>query len=135
MIRNAIDHGIEKPDDRIAANKPKQGQLRLSASQRSGSIVIEIADDGAGLNRSRIHDIAIEKGLVSPDASLSDQEIDHLLFAPGFSTAAEVTNLSAWMSSKRQLRRSAVASRSIPILVLAQHFQSPCPSPWRSWMA
>ncbi len=94
MIRNAIDHGIEKPEDRIAANKPEQGQLRLSASQRSGSIVIEIADDGAGLNRSRIQDIAVEKGLVSPDASLSDQEIDHLLFAPGFSTAAEVTNLS-----------------------------------------
>ncbi len=94
MIRNAIDHGIEKPEDRVAKRKDSQGQLRLSASQRSGSIVIEIADDGAGLNRSRIRDIAINKGLIAPDAALSDQEIDHLLFAPGFSTAEEVTSLS-----------------------------------------
>ncbi len=94
MIRNAIDHGIEKPEDRVAKKKDRQGQLRLSASQRSGSIVIEIADDGAGLNRSKIRDIAINKGLIAPDAALSDQEIDHLLFAPGFSTAEEVTSLS-----------------------------------------
>lgn len=94
MIRNAIDHGIERPEDRVNAGKAKQGQLRLSASQRSGSIVIEIADDGAGLNRQRIRDIAIEKGLIAEDAQLSDQEIDHLLFAPGFSTAEKVTNLS-----------------------------------------
>ena len=94
MIRNAIDHGIEKPQDRVAANKERQGVLRLSASQRSGSIVIEIADDGAGLNRPRIHDIAIKKGLISTDTTLSDQDIDHLLFAPGFSTAEEITNLS-----------------------------------------
>ncbi len=94
MIRNAIDHGIEKPEDRSKAGKSAQGQLRLSASQRSGSIVIEIADDGAGLNRPRIRDIAVEKGLIPDDAQLSDQEIDHLLFAPGFSTASEVTNLS-----------------------------------------
>lgn len=94
MIRNAIDHGIESPQARIEAGKPPQGKLRLSASQRSGSIVIEIADDGAGLNRPRIREIAIKKGLVAEDALLTDQEIDHLLFAPGFSTAAEVTNLS-----------------------------------------
>ncbi len=94
MIRNAIDHGIETPEKRVAAGKSRQGKLRLSASQRAGSIVIEIADDGAGLNRLRIRDIAIEKGLIASDAVLTDQEIDHLLFAPGFSTAAEVTNLS-----------------------------------------
>ena len=94
MIRNAIDHGIEKPEKREATGKPRQGTLRLGASQRAGSIVIEIADDGAGLNRPRIREIAIEKGLVAADAILSDQEVDHLLFAPGFSTAAEVTNLS-----------------------------------------
>lgn len=94
MIRNAIDHGIETPEARIATGKPRQGTLRLSASQRSGSIVIEIADDGAGLNRPRIRELAIKKGLIPDDAALSDQEIDHLLFAPGFSTAAEVTNLS-----------------------------------------
>lgn len=94
MIRNAIDHGIEKPDDRTKAGKNPNGKLRLTASQRSGSIVIEIIDDGAGLDRPRIKEIAIEKGVILPDAQLSEQEIDHLLFAPGFSTAAEVTNLS-----------------------------------------
>jgi len=94
MIRNAIDHGIEKPQDRESAGKPATGTLRLTASQRSGSIVIEIIDDGAGLNRKRIREIAISKGLISADLQLTEQEIDHLLFAPGFSTAAEVTNLS-----------------------------------------
>ncbi|MDO6590192.1 MULTISPECIES: chemotaxis protein CheA [Rhodobacterales] len=94
MIRNAIDHGIEAPEQRKAAGKPEQGVLTLTASQRSGSIVIEIADDGAGLNRTRIRAIAVEKGLIPADATLSEQEIDQLLFAPGFSTATEITNLS-----------------------------------------
>ncbi|MBE0413990.1 chemotaxis protein CheA [Yoonia sp.] len=94
MIRNAIDHGIESPEKRIKSGKAQQGIIRLSASQRSGSIVIEIADDGAGLNRPQIRDTAIKKGLIADDTILSDQEIDQLLFAPGFSTAAEVTNLS-----------------------------------------
>ena len=94
MIRNAIDHGIEKPADRASAGKPALGTLKLRASQVSGSIVIQIIDDGAGLNRPRIRKIAVSKGLIDGDAQLSDAEIDHLLFAPGFSTAAEVTNLS-----------------------------------------
>lgn len=94
MIRNAIDHGIETPEARMAVNKPQAGTLRLTASQRSGSIVIEIIDDGAGLNRKRIKEIAQSKGLIAEDVVLSDQEIDHLLFAPGFSTATVVTNLS-----------------------------------------
>lgn len=94
MIRNAIDHGIEKPEERAATDKPKAGTLRLTASQRSGSIVIEIIDDGKGLDRDRIKEIAVRKGLVPADVQLSEQEIDHLLFAPGFSTASEVTNLS-----------------------------------------
>jgi two-component system chemotaxis sensor kinase CheA len=94
MIRNAIDHGIEAPEQRKAAGKPAEGVLKLTASQRSGSIVIEIADDGAGLNRTRIRSIAVEKGLIPADAVLSEQEIDQLLFAPGFSTATQVTNLS-----------------------------------------
>lgn len=94
MVRNAIDHGIEMPDVREAAEKPRTGTLRLTATQRSGSIVIEIIDDGAGVNRPKVREIAVEKGLIAPDAQLTDQEIDHLLFAPGFSTAKEVTNLS-----------------------------------------
>ncbi len=94
MIRNAIDHGIELPEVRVKSGKSAAGTLRLTASQRSGSIVIEIIDDGAGLNRDRIREIAVSKGLIPADAQLSEQEIDHLLFAPGFSTAKEVTNLS-----------------------------------------
>lgn len=94
MIRNAIDHGIESPTTRESVGKPRTGTLRLTARQRSGSIVIEIIDDGAGLNRPKIKEIAVKKGLISAAAQLSEQEIDHLLFAPGFSTATEVTNLS-----------------------------------------
>ncbi len=94
MIRNAIDHGIEAPENRKASGKPQIGSLRLSASQKSGTIVLEISDDGAGLNRERIRDIAIKKKLIGSDQQLSDQQIDNLLFAPGFSTATEVTNLS-----------------------------------------
>ncbi len=94
MIRNAIDHGIEKPEVRTAAGKATTGTLRLKASQRSGSIVIEIIDDGAGLNRPRIRDIAIQREVIRPEDQLSDPEIDSLLFAPGFSTADQITNLS-----------------------------------------
>ena len=94
MIRNAIDHGIENEADRIAAGKPTEGVIELSAEHRSGNVLIEIKDDGAGLNRDRIKKIAIEKGIVAPDADLTIAEIDQLLFAPGFSTATEVTNLS-----------------------------------------
>lgn len=94
MVRNAVDHGLEKPDVRQERGKNATGTIRLSASHRSGSVFIEISDDGAGLNRERILEKAIEKGLVSPDAELSEPEIDNLLFLPGFSTASTVSNLS-----------------------------------------
>lgn len=94
MVRNAVDHGLESPEKRVEAGKDAIGTIRLSASHRSGSVFIEIADDGAGLNRPRILEKGIEKGLVPPDTELSDQEIDNLLFMPGFSTASEVSNLS-----------------------------------------
>lgn len=94
MIRNAIDHGIEASDKRIAAGKPAEGVIQLSAEHRSGNVLIEISDDGAGLNRERIKQIAVEKGIVPEDSDLTIAEIDQLLFAPGFSTAQEVTNLS-----------------------------------------
>jgi two-component system chemotaxis sensor kinase CheA len=94
MIRNAIDHGLEKPEIRVAAGKPAEGVVRLSAMHRSGRIVIEVADDGAGINRSRVKAIAAEKGLIPIDAALSDEEIDNLIFLPGFSTASEVSNIS-----------------------------------------
>lgn len=94
MIRNAIDHGLESPEKRIAAGKPEEGLVRLSALHRSGRIVIEISDDGAGINRPRVKQIAIDKGLIPPDAMLTDEEIDNLIFLPGFSTASEITDLS-----------------------------------------
>jgi len=94
MIRNAVDHGIETPDRRVADGKPAQGTIRLSAAHSSGDVLIEIADDGAGLNRPRILETAVRKGLVAADAKLADPEIDNLLFMAGFSTAEKVTNLS-----------------------------------------
>ncbi len=94
MIRNAVDHGLETPDTRAAAGKPTEGVITLSAQHRSGRVVIEVSDDGAGINRPKVRDIAIAKGLVAPDAQLSDAEIDNLLFLPGFSTADKVSALS-----------------------------------------
>ena len=94
MIRNSCDHGIESPDQRAWNDKPLQGTIHLSAYQRSGRIIIEISDDGAGINRERVKAKAIEKGLIAQDAQLTDEEIDHLVFLPGFSTAATVTSVS-----------------------------------------
>jgi len=94
LIRNAVDHGIEAPEARLAAGKPAEGTLTLSAEHRSGRILIRIADDGRGIDRDRVLAKAIEKGLVAPDAQLSREEIDQLIFAPGFSTAATITNVS-----------------------------------------
>jgi two-component system chemotaxis sensor kinase CheA len=94
MIRNAVDHGIEDPEARQAKGKPPQGTVKLSAYHSSGRIVIEIKDDGAGINRERVLEKAIEKGIVARDAKLSDDEIDNLIFAPGFSTAETITDVS-----------------------------------------
>nr|WP_282189481.1 chemotaxis protein CheA [Azospirillum melinis] len=94
MIRNSIDHGLEGPEERERVGKPRAGTVHLSAAHRSGRIVIEVTDDGRGINRAKVLSKAIEKGLVQPGASLSDEEIDHLIFLPGFSTADQVSNLS-----------------------------------------
>jgi two-component system chemotaxis sensor kinase CheA len=94
LVRNSMDHGIEAPAMRAARGKPAQGILRLNAYHESGSIVIEVSDDGGGLNRDKILAKAIERGLVQPGASLSDKEIYALIFEPGFSTADQVSNLS-----------------------------------------
>lgn len=94
MIRNAVDHGLETTEARLAAGKPAQGQVKLTAAHRSGRVVIEVADDGAGINRPKVLQIAIDKGLIPKDASLSESEIDNLLFLPGFSTASVVSDLS-----------------------------------------
>ena len=94
MIRNSVDHGVEMPNDRIAKGKPAKGTVRLSAYHQGGNMVIEIADDGAGLNKQRILAKAIERGIVAPDAELEDRQIFDLIFAPGFSTAEKITDIS-----------------------------------------
>ena len=94
LIRNAVDHGIEPAAERLAAGKSAEGTLTLSAEHRSGRILIRIADDGRGINRERVLAKAIEKGLVAPDAPLTREEIDLLIFAPGFSTAQQISNIS-----------------------------------------
>ncbi|EEW24190.1 chemotaxis protein CheA [Rhodobacter ferrooxidans] len=94
MIRNAVDHGLESIEARIAAGKDPCGTIHLSAAHRSGAVIITIRDDGAGLNRRKILEIARNKNLISPEAEPSDSEIDALLFLPGFSTASTVSNLS-----------------------------------------
>ncbi len=94
LVRNSLDHGIETPEQRVAAGKPETGVIHLNAFHEGGNIVIEIHDDGAGLNRDRILAKAIENGLVSPDDNLSDEQIHDLIFAPGFSTAEVVSDVS-----------------------------------------
>ncbi len=94
MIRNAVDHGLEKPADRVAAGKDPTGIVKLSAAHRSGSVIITIRDDGAGLNRRKILEIAKRKGLIPADHDPAEAEIDGYLFLPGFSTADKVSNLS-----------------------------------------
>jgi two-component system, chemotaxis family, sensor kinase CheA len=94
MVRNAIDHGIESAEARIAAGKPARGRVNLNAFHESGNIVIEVADDGGGLNRDRIKQKAIAKGLLAADAEPSDADLFKLLFEPGFSTAEQISNLS-----------------------------------------
>ncbi len=94
LLRNALDHGVEPPEVREAAGKPRQGTVHLSAEQRSGRIVIELSDDGRGIDRARVLARARERGLIAPDAVLSDAETDELIFLPSFSTAAVVSAVS-----------------------------------------
>ncbi|TVQ54045.1 MAG: chemotaxis protein CheA [Rhodobacteraceae bacterium] len=94
MIRNAIDHGVEKPEVRREKGKDPEGVVKLSAAHRSGRVVIEVSDDGAGVNREKVRKLAVDKGLIAADAQLTDGEIDNLLFLPGFSTVDKVSNIS-----------------------------------------
>ncbi|MFZ2987829.1 chemotaxis protein CheA [Ideonella sp.] len=94
LVRNSLDHGIEPPDEREAAGKPRTGRLHLNAYHEAGSIVIEVRDDGRGLRRDRIVAKALERGLIDAGTTLSDEEVWQLIFMPGFSTADQVTDLS-----------------------------------------
>ncbi len=111
LVRNAIGHGIEPADRRKALGKPEKGTVRLNAYHDSGSIVIEVSDDGAGLDREKILKRALERGLVAPDQQLNDKEIHNLIFEPGFSTAEKVTNLSGRGVGMDVVRRSVEALR------------------------
>ncbi len=96
IVRNSIDHGIEMPEDRVKAGKKETGSIRIKAHHESGQVILEIRDDGRGLNVERLGSKAIEKGLITQDAlsRMSEREIQNLIFAPGFSTAATVSNIS-----------------------------------------
>lgn len=94
MIRNSADHGIESPEKRLAAGKNESGAIRLSAEQAGGNILIAVEDDGGGINRERVLQVARDRGVVGPEQTLSDEQIDQLIFAPGFSTASEVSDIS-----------------------------------------
>ncbi len=94
MVRNACDHGVETPEERVAAGKRPVACIKLAAYHQGGQIVIEISDDGRGLDREKILAKAVQKGLIEPNANLSEQEVFALIFEPGFSTAEQITDLS-----------------------------------------
>lgn len=111
LVRNSMDHGIESAETRMARGKPANGTLRLNAYHDSGSIVIEVGDDGGGLPRDKILAKALERGLVKPEQVLSDSEIYALIFEPGFSTAEQVNNLSGRGVGMDVVRRNINALR------------------------
>ena len=94
LVRNALDHGLETPERRSAAGKHETGTIELGAFHEGGNIIIEVRDDGAGLNKAKILQKARERGLVAPDQELTDEQIDNLIFMPGFSTADQVSDVS-----------------------------------------
>ncbi len=94
LVRNALDHGIEKPETRTLKGKPEQGVIRINASHEGGYVMLRISDDGSGINPEKVLATAIEHNLVADDEDLSDNQIQNLIFLPGFSTAAEVTDIS-----------------------------------------
>lgn len=108
LVRNSLDHGIESPQRRLEAGKPEAGTLHLSAYHEGGNIVIQVKDDGAGLNKGRILAKAIERGLVSPNESLSDDQIHNLIFQPGFSTAEQVSDMSGRGVGMDVVRRNII---------------------------
>jgi two-component system chemotaxis sensor kinase CheA len=113
LVRNAMDHGIEPPAARAAAGKPTKGRVELNAYHDSGSIVIQVVDDGGGLNKDRIQAKAIEKGIIQPGDTLSDQEVLNLIFEPGFSTVEKVTNLSGRGVGMDVVRKNITALRGM----------------------
>jgi len=94
LVRNSLDHGLEMPDKRRECGKPETGTIELKAFHEGGNIVIEVVDDGAGINKKRVYEKAVESGVIAPDEKLTDEEINNLIFEPGFSTAEVVSDIS-----------------------------------------
>ena len=111
IVRNSMDHGIESAELRLSRGKPAQGTVKLNAFHESGSIVIEVSDDGGGLSKQRILKKAIERGLIAEGQALADKEIFNLVFEPGFSTAEQVSNLSGRGVGMDVVRRNIQALR------------------------
>ncbi|NPC85743.1 chemotaxis protein CheA, partial [Pyxidicoccus fallax] len=111
LLRNALDHGIESPEERKAAGKEPCGRIRLRAFHDSGNVVVEMSDDGRGIQRERVRERAKERGLVAAPERLRDEEVDQLIFEPGFSTAKSVTELSGRGVGMDVVRRDIEALR------------------------
>ena len=125
MIRNSVDHGIEPQAKRLDSGKEIEGCIKLSAFHKSGSLILELSDDGGGLNRKKIMETAILKGLISEGADLIPSEIDNLLFLPGFSTADEISNLSG-RGVGMDVVRSEIASLGGKISIASQEGLGTC---------
>jgi two-component system, chemotaxis family, sensor kinase CheA len=108
LVRNALDHGLETPEQRVAAGKQEVGTLELAAFHQGGNIIIEVRDDGAGLNKTRILQKAREKGLVPIDQELTDEQINNLIFMPGFSTAEQISDVSGRGVGMDVVRRNII---------------------------
>ena len=113
LVRNAMDHGIETPERRAAAGKPEKGRLELNAYHDSGSVIIEVVDDGAGLDRDRIQAKAVERGIIQPGQTLSDSEVYNLVFEAGFSTAEQVSSISGRGVGMDVVRRNIQSLRGM----------------------
>jgi two-component system chemotaxis sensor kinase CheA len=111
LVRNSMDHGIEPPEERAAAGKPRTGALRLSARHSGGSVLICVSDDGGGINAEAVRGRAIEKGMVAADTQLTEEQVFQLILAPGFSTAKKVTDVSGRGVGMDVVRRNMDALR------------------------
>ncbi len=122
IIRNSVDHGIESPEQRISKNKSRQGTVHLSAKHSGAFVLIQVQDDGSGLNAEAIRKKAIERGLIKPEDVLSEQDLFSLIFAPGFSTAQAVTNISGRGVGMDVVKKS-IENLGGSIEVSSQHHQ------------
>jgi two-component system chemotaxis sensor kinase CheA len=116
MVRNAVDHGIETPSERLKAGKPAMGTVRLEASQAGDRVLVKLIDDGRGLQRDKIVAKAIEKGIITSADTMSDTEVFDLIFAPGFSTAEQVTEVSGRGVGMDVVRRNLMAMRGRTVI-------------------